>query len=104
MGKSDYTEDEIKAYSTDTLVNESTPPAFIWTTRADKTVPIEDSMDFAYAMLKHNRPYELHVYAKGEHGLSLATEETAGNPAMVDERAQTWFPLALSWLKETFEA
>jgi acetyl esterase/lipase len=101
MGKDDYTEDEMKAYSTDLKVGPDTPPAFIWSTRSDKTVPVADSMDFAMAMIRNGRPCELHIYAIGDHGLSLATEETAGKPAMVNERVQTWFPLALSWLKQT---
>jgi acetyl esterase/lipase len=97
MGRADFSPEELAAYSTDKLVDADTPPAFIWTTRTDATVPIDDSLDFATAMLRKGRPFELHIYADGNHGLSLATEETA----VVNERVETWFPLAVSWLKKT---
>jgi acetyl esterase/lipase len=97
MGKARFQPEELAAYATDKLVDCDTPPAFIWTTRTDATVPIDDSLDFAAAMLRKDRPFELHIYADGQHGLALANEDTAA----VNERVETWFPLAVSWLKKT---
>ena len=34
----------------------------------DSLVPVENSILFYKAMLAHNRPAEMHIYAKGEHG------------------------------------
>lgn len=53
------------------LVGKKTPPAFIWHTAEDQTVPVANSMRFANAMHKRKRPYELHVFPFGPHGMQL---------------------------------
>jgi acetyl esterase/lipase len=52
-------------------VTRNTPPCFMWHTTEDRGVPVENSMMFASALRKHGIPFELHVYAKGDHGLGL---------------------------------
>ncbi|GHU58372.1 endo-1,4-beta-xylanase [Clostridia bacterium] len=83
--------------SLEKLVTPETPPAFIWHTGEDSTVPVENSLLFANALRKAGVPFELHIYQHGEHGLSLATEEV-GNP---DEYANipAWVSLAGNWIK-----
>ncbi|MDA0323403.1 MAG: alpha/beta hydrolase [Verrucomicrobia bacterium] len=48
-----------------------TPPCFIWHTAEDAGVPAENSMLFASALREHAVSFELHVYAKGRHGIGL---------------------------------
>lgn len=103
MGKSDFTPEEIRSYSTNLLVDEQTPPAFVWTTRTDKTVPPSDSMAFTQAMMAAEWPVEMHLFGTGEHGLSLAEETTAGKPEMVSKTVAQWFPIALAWLERVRE-
>lgn len=52
-------------------VTRDTPPCFIWHTAEDKGVPAENSMLFASALRRCGVPFELHVYARGRHGLGL---------------------------------
>jgi acetyl esterase/lipase len=52
-------------------VTADTPPCFIWHTAEDAAVPAENSMAFASALRRHGVPFELHIYAKGTHGLGL---------------------------------
>jgi len=52
-------------------VTRDTPPCFIWHTAEDQSVPVENSMMFAAALRREGVPFELHVYAKGGHGLGL---------------------------------
>ena len=69
-----------KMYDTVSLekrVNEDTVPTFIWHTFEDGAVPVENSLLKAGALRKYKIPCELHIFAKGCHGLALATEETA---------------------------
>lgn len=54
-------------------VTKNTPPCFIWHTVEDRDVPVENSMLFASALRKHEVPFELHLYARGAHGLGLNT-------------------------------
>ena len=53
------------------LVDENTPPSYIWHTAEDKSVPVECAVAFAREMWKHSRPCELHVYPSGPHGRGL---------------------------------
>ena len=52
-------------------VTRNTPPCFIWHTAEDQGVSVENSIMFASALRKQGIPFELHVYAKGGHGLGL---------------------------------
>ena len=53
------------------LVNETTPPAFVWHTAADLSVKVESSVLFAQNMWKNHRLCELHIYPDGHHGRGL---------------------------------
>ena len=52
------------------------PPTFLWATRTDSYVPVENSLMLATAMQKAGINYELHIYPYGEHGSALCTAET----------------------------
>jgi acetyl esterase/lipase len=79
-------------------INEKTPPTFIWHTFDDEVVPVENTLLFVQGLRKKNIPFELHIYPHGEHGLSLATEETnVSNPHVA-----TWMELCIEWLKNLF--
>ncbi len=53
-------------------VSASTPPCFLWHTGEDAGVHLENSLLFAAALRAHGVPFEIHIYAKGRHGLGLA--------------------------------
>ncbi|HHY24910.1 MAG TPA: alpha/beta hydrolase [Clostridiaceae bacterium] len=84
-------------------VSEKTPPAFIWHTFEDQGVPVENSLLFALSLRNKSIPFELHIYPEGEHGLSLATEETATSPVQVAPHAATWMKLCIEWLNLQFK-
>ncbi len=85
-----------KRLSTEKCVTKDSSPAFIWTTVDDNVVPSENSLYYALACKQNNVPFELHLFAHGEHGLSIATEE----PFTVNKAVQVWVSLALTWLRE----
>lgn len=66
-------------------VSDTTPPVFLWHTAEDDCVPVDNSLRFARAMHEKNRPFSLHIYPHGRHGLGLAAET----------------PLACAWMDET---
>ncbi len=82
-------EELLKTLNLDQAVSELTPPAFIWTTKEDNVVPSENSLLFALAMARHDRPYELHVYPNGTHGLSTGCREVNA-PEAKTERLSAW--------------
>jgi acetyl esterase/lipase len=47
------------------------PPCFIWHTSEDKTVSVQNSIEFAKALAEFKVPFELHVFERGRHGLGL---------------------------------
>lgn len=87
-------------FSLENHVNEETPPAFIWHTAADKSVPVENSLLFAQQLIGHSVPVELHIYPFGPHGLSLATREVADEEHKItaDSHVAGWINLAVNWL------
>ena len=87
--------------SLENLVDEQTPPVFLWHTYSDPAVPVENSMGFFCALRRHGVNAELHIYPKGAHGLSLCNHLTAGpgNPGAVEPVAENWLCMAIRWLK-----
>lgn len=87
-------------FSLENFVNQQTPPTFLWHTAADGSVPVQNSLLFAESLAKAKVPFELHIYPRGEHGLSLATKEVE-EPAkgrLADAHVAGWFGQCLEWL------
>ncbi len=82
-------------------VDEAVPPTFLWHTFGDGAVPLENSLLFAAALRKNKIPFELHVYPEGQHGLSLATEETGTDQLKADPHVATWMDLCIEWIGKT---
>ncbi len=73
----DASEEELDWASLEKHVTAHTPPAFLWQTFTDETVPVENSILFAKACREAGVPCELHLFMEGAHGLSLADEDWA---------------------------
>jgi acetyl esterase/lipase len=71
-------------------VDADTPPAFLWRTVADGSVPVENSVLFAQALRRHGTLFELHLYPHGGHGVGLSDE---------DPHVATWMGLCCEWLQ-----
>lgn len=78
LGK-DATEEELRYMSLEYQVTEHTSPCFLWHTRTDDSVPVENSYRMAEALREKGVPYALHIFSEGAHGLSLSNEKWAGN-------------------------
>ncbi|MDR0397397.1 MAG: alpha/beta hydrolase [Oscillospiraceae bacterium] len=77
--------------SPDQWVTRDTPPAFIWHTAEDPVVPVENALLFAAAMSAHKRPFSLHIFPYGRHGIGLGEDQPL---------AKDWTRLMGDWLKE----
>ena len=73
----DATEQELDYMSLEKQVTRDTPPIFLWHTASDGLVPVENSCLMAMAMKQQGIPFELHIFPKGDHGLSLSDEDWA---------------------------
>lgn len=98
-GEGDWTYFGLEQY-----VSRNTPPAFIWHTAEDGTVPVENSLLFAGRLSENKVPFELLVYPYGVHGLSLATPEVAepDKDRWADEHVAGWFDACIQWMENCF--
>ena len=90
-------------FSLETQVHDSTPKTFVWQTVTDESVPVQNSLLLVNALVEHGIPVEYHLYPKGPHGLSLATEEVAeaSKNRVTDLHVADWFERAIDWLLYT---
>jgi acetyl esterase/lipase len=96
-------EKELREYlSLEKRVKSSSPPAFLWHTCEDESVPPYNSLVYALACEEHNVPFALHIFEKGGHGLASAQTDT--NSEKVLSRASSgidrWIELSVGWLKD----
>ena len=85
-------------------VDKDTPPAFIWHTCEDKTVPLENSLLMVEALRKQEIPFDYHVYAQGTHGLGLGTRETATkNMGHYEPQVSSWTECFKQWMGVMYE-
>lgn len=81
--------EKIKHYSNEQQVTAQTPITFLVHAEDDKTVPVQNSIDFFTALKKNNVKAELHIYQEGGHGFGLHNKTTK------DE----WFERLINWMK-----
>ena len=91
----------ISRVSIENNVTAFAPPAFIWATATDTSVPCENSLLLASAYKKAGVPFELHLFANGCHGLALCDEETASPTSksyLIEKSVKPWLDLSVTWL------
>ncbi len=79
----------VASLSNETQVSEQTPPTFLFHTQEDKAVPVENSVHYYLACKQNGVPAEMHIFAKGRHGVGLAKDL---------EGANQWPKLCAAWL------
>lgn len=89
LGK-DAAPDLVRSLSNEKQVTPQTPPTFLWHTDEDTGVPPDNSVAFYAALKKAKVPGELHVFAKGRHGLGLALDVPG---------TSEWSKLCQTWMK-----
>ena len=82
------------------LVNETTPPMFLWATAGDNLVDPIHTIKMAEALCRNHIPYEVHMFEEGKHGMCLGTQATAAVREELDENVENWIHLADKWLKK----
>ena len=87
-------------WSLETLVTPSAPPAFVWHTADDKSVPCQNSLLLVGALAAQGVSTEFHLYPHGVHGLSLATPEVdePEKGRLADPHVAGWFDELTDWL------
>jgi acetyl esterase/lipase len=80
----------VASLSNESMVNQETPPTFLFHTAEDKGVPPENSIVYFMALQRAGVAAELHVFEKGKHGIGLGASVPGTN---------AWPELCKAWLK-----
>jgi len=79
----------IAEFSNHKKITAETGPTFLVHGGDDKTVPVENSLRFYHALLKHKVPAELHIFEHGKHGFGMRAQ---------DQPVGQWPKLLEAWL------
>ena len=89
--------------SLENQVTDKTPPAFIWHTFTDGSVPVENSLMFVSALRRAGVSTEFHMYPCGGHGLGLANRlSMSASGSGVQEECASWISLVHTWIESRF--
>ena len=80
-------DEQVKLYSNELQVSAETPPTFLVHANDDKSVPSENSLDFAKKLKQAGVKCELHLYPAGGHGFGLDNKTTKDKWV---ERLKNW--------------
>jgi acetyl esterase/lipase len=78
----------VTRFSNELQVTAETPPTFLVQAADDKTVPVQNSINYLLALKKNGVPAELHIYEKGGHGFGLG--KTNGTESSWPEACRKW--------------
>ena len=86
--------------SLERFVRKDTPPVFLWHTREDGCVPVENSLLLAEALCRKGVAFELHIWQQGEHGLSLSSDQVyPARAESIRHECREWIEMAARWLR-----
>lgn len=81
----------IEQYSNELQITTNTPPTFLVHASNDRTVPVENSLQFYKSLNDKKVKVEMHIYPYGGHGFSLAINQ--------EGYLHTWLDRLDDWLK-----
>jgi dienelactone hydrolase len=84
------------------LVDEKTCPCFLFATRTDSVVPIQNTLDMLEALNRYQTSFECHIYGYGPHGYSTGDPSLQGSGVMIPDRAGDWVEDSIAWLRDLF--
>ena len=85
------------------LVDEKTCPCFLFATRTDSVVPIQNTLDMLNALNRYQTSFECHIYGYGPHGFSTGDPSVLGSGVLLPDRAQDWVRDSIAWLRDLFD-
>lgn len=76
------------------------PPTFIWHTLQDEAVPAKNTLLLADALYEAGIDCEYHLFNRGKHALSLATEESSEPDGLnIEKECSVWPDLFANWFQ-----
>lgn len=84
------------------MVDEKTCPCFLFATRTDSVVPIQNTLDMLDALNRFHTSFECHIYGYGPHGYSTGDPSLLGSGVLIPDRASDWVEDSIAWLRDIF--
>lgn len=81
-------------------VDENTCPCFLFASRTDNIVPIQNTLDMMNALNSYQIAFECHIYAYGPHGYSTGDSSIQASSTIMPERASDWVKDSVRWLRD----
>lgn len=82
-----------------------TPPCFLFATRNDNVVAVQNTVDFMQALNATGVTYESHIYAYGRHGYATGDPTLQNmNPAIMCRRIPNWVDDSIGFLTDVLGA
>lgn len=97
-------EAKLSTVSLEKRVRKDTPPAFLWHTADDTTVPVENTLLFRDALQAKGIRHECHIFPHGLHGQSLADRTVFAHDRMwqISVPCAIWVERCDAWLQRNF--
>ena len=83
-------------------VDSDTCPCFVFASRNDRVVTVDNSIRFIYALAQNNVSFESHIYAYAPHGFSVCKSDVQNPTSDVCSRVPNWVRDSVAWLKDMF--
>ncbi len=83
-------------------VDENTCPCFLFATRTDSVVPIQNTIDMLDALNRYHTTFECHIYAYGPHGFSTGDHSVQSCETRFPVRGSGWVEDSIAWLHDLF--
>lgn len=82
-------------------VTKDTAPMFFFHTSTDEIVPVKNTWLVAEKLDEVGIPFEMHIFGRGPHGMSVNNRMTARKED-IDAGVTQWVPLCVMWLDKVF--
>lgn len=83
-------------------VDEKTCPCFLFATRTDSVVPIQNTLDMMNALNRFQTAFECHIYGYGPHGFSTGDPSIQSRETIFPQRAGDWTTDSVAFLRDLF--
>lgn len=102
FGKTKLEKEDVEKVQPSKYITGDMPPAFLWATYEDTVVSVKNTIAMAEKLAEQKIPFELHIFEKGDHGLSLGMQESAKKKEQIRRDVSMWVPMAEIWLEKRF--
>lgn len=83
-------------------VDKNTCPCFLFSSRADTVVPIQNTLDMMNALNRFQTSFECHIYPYGPHGFSTGDPSVQGLESIFPQRGSNWVDDSIAFLRDLF--